>query len=258
MTALPRTPGARIAQRGAPTALVVPEPQIVSAVPQTVNLFLYKGDDFWLDLIVTNPDGSDTDLSAATASAQIRTAPNVDDIMASFDASIEANVIHLHLPHAQASDLIAGSCAWDAQISTGVATHTSTWAWTASLIDAAGAGQIGSSGTSWAATTQLNVNLLDSAGLDSGFWFEQIAGGDQLRTELGSDPARYASWTVSADPVDNGGWWIFPVVLNVGAGAVPAAAAATKLTMPGFGRPAPIVTTLAAGPVVVSGEVTMP
>src|SRR3954470_1598423 len=63
------------------------DPVHISALPLRVDVDIYKGDDFYLDLTVTTPDGSDADLSGATPSAQIRSAPNSTDIMASFQAT---------------------------------------------------------------------------------------------------------------------------------------------------------------------------
>jgi hypothetical protein len=102
-----------------PMTVGVPDtgPVHISALPLEVDLALYKGDDFYLDLILTDPDGSDTDLSAATPSAQIRVAPN-DDLLAVFDTTVDGNTIHLHLPHDQSINLQPGQCAWDAQITT--------------------------------------------------------------------------------------------------------------------------------------------
>jgi hypothetical protein len=92
-------------------------PVTVSALPQVVNLILVQGDDFYLDLVVTNADGSAADLSTATASAQIRKSATDPTIAAAFTASITTNVVHLHLPHA-ASAPLSSSAVWDCQITT--------------------------------------------------------------------------------------------------------------------------------------------
>jgi hypothetical protein len=88
----------------------------ITAVPVVVNLVLYQGDDFFVDLTVTNPDGSAADLTGVIAQAQIRAAPGAPDILASFTTSITTNVIHLHLPHTEAEKLSLNNCAWDCQI----------------------------------------------------------------------------------------------------------------------------------------------
>jgi hypothetical protein len=88
----------------------------ITALPTTVDLALYEGDDFYLDLVVTNPDGSAADLSTAVASAQVRTTADTTDPQAQFTATITGNVIHLHLDHIAASVMSNG--VWDCQIAT--------------------------------------------------------------------------------------------------------------------------------------------
>jgi hypothetical protein len=97
--------------------LVAASPQTVSALPATVNLALYQGDDMYLDLTVTDPDGSAADLTGATPKAEIRTAPSSDVVAAEFVITgVSANTIHLHLPHAASAALGAGEMAWDCQL----------------------------------------------------------------------------------------------------------------------------------------------
>jgi hypothetical protein len=99
--------------RNAATRSGVPS---LTALPMTANLFIYAGDDFYVDLIVVNSDGTSTDLSSATAKAQIRAKPtDPDPALASFTATISSNVIHLHLPSAQSTGLV-GTLVWDCQI----------------------------------------------------------------------------------------------------------------------------------------------
>jgi hypothetical protein len=97
------------------TATLAP-PVLIVAQPAVVNLALYAGDDFYLDVTVTNPNGSAADLSSAVAQAQIRTAPEDDPPIAVFAVTITANVIHLHLTHAASTGLVSG--VWDCQIAT--------------------------------------------------------------------------------------------------------------------------------------------
>jgi hypothetical protein len=89
----------------------------VTALPTVVNLNLYAGDDFYLDLTVTNPDGSAADLSTAVATAQVRAHTSAPDPpLATFTATIAGNVIHLHLHSVDTATLTAG--VWDCQIAT--------------------------------------------------------------------------------------------------------------------------------------------
>ena len=101
-------------------SIAVPPPEAppvtVMAEPETIDLTLYAGDDFWMNLTVTNPTGSDADLTGYTASAQIRTAPGATGPpMCVFDTSISGNVVSLHLPASEAAKL-SMPAAWDCQI----------------------------------------------------------------------------------------------------------------------------------------------
>lgn len=103
-------------------------PVLISTLPVTVNLKLYQGDDFKLDLTVTDPDGTPADLAGMTAAAVIRlTVGAPDPPEATFTATIDpgGDIVHLHLPHTEASKLAPGVCYWDCQIS---ATETYTLA----------------------------------------------------------------------------------------------------------------------------------
>jgi hypothetical protein len=100
-------------------ALLAPgPPQNIDALPLTVNLALYAGDDFYLDLTVTNPDGSEADLEGMAARAQIRARAGNPDVMAAFDAEIEGNVIRLHLT-STATQGLSGKGVWDCQLTDG-------------------------------------------------------------------------------------------------------------------------------------------
>jgi hypothetical protein len=90
-------------------------PISIDALPQVVNLELYRGDDFSLAIVVTNDDGSDFDLTGYTARAQIRTTHDATEILATFTATIATNVITLHLPAVQAARLVAATV-WDCEI----------------------------------------------------------------------------------------------------------------------------------------------
>jgi hypothetical protein len=89
----------------------------VTALPIEVDLVLYQGDDFYLDLIVSNPDGTDADLSTAIATAEIHTNTATTTPLAVFNATIIGNVIHLHLPSGESTNLTAPGV-WDCQIAT--------------------------------------------------------------------------------------------------------------------------------------------
>ena len=86
----------------------------VNARPAEVNLNLYAGDDFWLDVTVTDPDGNAADLSGQVARADIRQ-NTATEVIASFDAAIDGNVINLHLAGADVAGL-PGASVWDCQL----------------------------------------------------------------------------------------------------------------------------------------------
>lgn len=71
----------------------------ITSLPATVNLNLYRGDDFVLALTVSDSEGEPVDLSGAVARAQIR--PTADgELAGAFDAVIDGNVVELHLTSA--------------------------------------------------------------------------------------------------------------------------------------------------------------
>jgi hypothetical protein len=85
-------------------------------LPTPVPLELWRGDDFPLDLTVTNYDGSAANLTGATAAAQVRISATDTVAAAVFTATISGNVVHLKLPHAESVKLLAGTATWDCQL----------------------------------------------------------------------------------------------------------------------------------------------
>lgn len=95
---------------------------VVGAPPALVNLLLYQGDDFYLDIILSGSGA--IDLTSYTPKAEIRPTPGSATLIASFAVTITgATTMRLHLLHAQA-ELLVGDAAWDVQItdSAGVVT----------------------------------------------------------------------------------------------------------------------------------------
>ena len=113
-----RAPHARLAMPRPEEQAAPPPPATITAQPATINLVIYQGDDFYLDLTVTDAVGAAADLTGATASAQVRlTAGAIDPPAATFTATITTNVIHLHLPTTESTKLHS-SAVWDCQIAT--------------------------------------------------------------------------------------------------------------------------------------------
>ena len=87
----------------------------VTELPMPVNLDLYAGDDFSRQLTLTDPDGSATDLSQASAQSQIRLKQTSTDVVLSFICAIADNIITLTLLGADTQNL-KGKYVWDCQV----------------------------------------------------------------------------------------------------------------------------------------------
>jgi hypothetical protein len=89
----------------------------LSQLPASVNLSLYRGDDFSFTLPVTNPDGSAYTLTGCTALAQIRaTATAPDPPTAVFTTSLATNIITLSLSNTVSAGIAVGAYVWDCQL----------------------------------------------------------------------------------------------------------------------------------------------
>lgn len=106
--------------------------QVVGVLPLAVDLVLYRGDDFFLDVAVVDPTGGAVDLTGYTATAQVRLDTESIDPVASFAATVSGNLVHLRLPTAQ-SALLMGDAVWDVQVAdpSGVITTLAAGALTA-------------------------------------------------------------------------------------------------------------------------------
>jgi|SRR5215472_2534860 len=86
-------------------------------LPLAVNLTVYQGDDFFLDLSVTDSGGNPVNMTGWVPSAQVRGAPG-SAVVATFTCSVDqtnTNVVHLWLPHLQSMNL-ARRGVWDCQV----------------------------------------------------------------------------------------------------------------------------------------------
>jgi hypothetical protein len=96
----------------------------ISALPVSVALSLYKGDDFTFTLTVTDSNFKPSDLTGATAEAQVRVKfGDPDPPLASFEATITGNVIALHLSGIDSAAL-PNTAVWDCQLTTADGTVT--------------------------------------------------------------------------------------------------------------------------------------
>jgi hypothetical protein len=123
VTSQVRTQGAR-PERLAPVAnLPGVQPrataeQDVIVLPAVVNLSIYEGDDFWMDITIKDSTGAAVDVSQALPMSQIRPAPDDDTILANLGVTVDGTtvgLIHLHLLSSD-STLLPSSAAWDIQL----------------------------------------------------------------------------------------------------------------------------------------------
>jgi len=91
-------------------------PVTVDALPAVVNLLAYQGDDYFLNLFVTDPAGDPANLTGCTAKAEVRVTTADAAPLASFTATVAADQVSLHLPHVEAAKLTAGTLRWDCQL----------------------------------------------------------------------------------------------------------------------------------------------
>src|SRR5215472_3313565 len=94
-------------------------PQVVTALPATVDLAIYQGDDLYLDVTVTGADGNPADVSSTAPMSQIRVRPTDVEVTATFTVAVDGtdpSLIHLHLP-ASESDNVPLNAVWDLQLS---------------------------------------------------------------------------------------------------------------------------------------------
>ena len=108
---------------GTVITLAVGAAQTLGTLPLNVNLVLYRGDDFYLDVTVVDTNGGAVDLTGFTAQAELRPDTTAGTALASFTETISGNVIHLHLPASEALNLLPDTV-WDVQLTdaTGVVT----------------------------------------------------------------------------------------------------------------------------------------
>lgn len=89
----------------------------VGSLPANVSLTLYQGDDFFLDVTVTDPvTGDPIDLADYEPRSQIRPSPSSDEVLAEFATEVDGNIIGLHLPAVESAKLALTKAAWDVQI----------------------------------------------------------------------------------------------------------------------------------------------
>jgi hypothetical protein len=100
-------------------AAAPPARQQITAQPALIDLLIYQGDDFFLDVQVNWPDGTPLDASTMSPMSQIRdSTADVGDVLASFTITLDTTTLglmHLRLATADSTALPA-RCAWDLQL----------------------------------------------------------------------------------------------------------------------------------------------
>jgi hypothetical protein len=87
----------------------------LNLTPTVIDLNLYRGDDTFLSVTVTEADGSAADLAGATPKSQIRESFDAETAVAELAATITGNTVNLHLQHADAA-LLPAVAVWDLQL----------------------------------------------------------------------------------------------------------------------------------------------
>jgi hypothetical protein len=87
----------------------------VGEPPAQVDLIVYAGDDYAVEVGVFDPGGAAADLTGYTAAAQVRPSPPADLVLVEFAATITGNVVTLILTHDQTA-LFERDASWDVQI----------------------------------------------------------------------------------------------------------------------------------------------
>ena len=100
--------------------------------------------------------------------------------------------------------------------------YSEQWTWTAKTTDAGTAGQIGiNAASSWNDATALNLNELTANNRNMRVALQLLfIKGNTVYLQHKSDNTRYAVYLISGAPVDNAGWWMFPVTYQQGAGPI--------------------------------------
>ena len=86
----------------------------IDATPGQLNLTLYQGDDFWMNIGVTDPNNNPVNLTGCTPKASVEAQDG--SWSALFVSTVSGSTVSLHLSHAVAATLVPGSAVWDVQV----------------------------------------------------------------------------------------------------------------------------------------------
>jgi hypothetical protein len=88
----------------------------VGQSPASIQLVIYRGDDFAFALDVQDTDGNPVDLTGATVTAEVRAQPGAIDVLTTFDTTIDGSAITLRLSHTDTAALSTAGGVWDVQV----------------------------------------------------------------------------------------------------------------------------------------------
>jgi hypothetical protein len=86
---------------------------VVVGLPPTIDLRLYQGDHFTLELSVLDTMGNQVNFAGSVFTSQIRSSPNDPTLLSTFAVSTMSNVVMLTLDHNSSN--FWGSAVWDVQ-----------------------------------------------------------------------------------------------------------------------------------------------
>lgn len=92
--------------------------QVITVLPTEVDLNIYQGDDFYLDMTVVDINSQPVNVTNMQPTSQIRNTPDGPAILATLSCTVDAtttNLIHIHLASSDSTNL-PPTCAWDIQL----------------------------------------------------------------------------------------------------------------------------------------------
>jgi hypothetical protein len=87
----------------------------LTQLPRTVNLEIYRGDDFGMRLVLNDDEGNPADLAGGDVHAQLRVTHDSIDTLGEFVTEIEDNVISMRLP-ALVTAWLPLDAVWDVEL----------------------------------------------------------------------------------------------------------------------------------------------
>jgi hypothetical protein len=93
----------------------VAAPYTFTVLPQTVNLYLYRGDSYAMKITVTDTAGDPADLEGVDVCAQIRVTADDPNLAGEYVTTVTDNSVFLYLP-ATVSRTLPLDTVWDCEL----------------------------------------------------------------------------------------------------------------------------------------------